>query len=88
MLGRLRQKEDVKPKKTFETVGVQVDTPGSDRGVEIPGRETDDIVPWDSPSLQQPICSWSTFPLEPSSNLKSIVDFFAAPPGDSPPLLE
>jgi hypothetical protein len=38
--------------------------------------EQDEIVPWDSPSLMPPLCSWSSFPLEPSPGLKLLVDFF------------
>ena len=84
MLGRVRPKEEAKPKKTFESVAIQVDAPGSGQGTDLPGSEEDEIVPWDAPSLERPICSWSSFPLAPSTNLKMLVDFFAKTPEDDP----
>ena len=54
MLGRVRPKEEAKPKKTFESVAIQVDAPGSGQGTDLPGSEEDEIVPWDAPSFVSP----------------------------------
>lgn len=46
---------------------------------EIKECEKDPIVSWDDPSLKIPLCSWSSFPREPSNTLKLLVDLFTPP---------
>lgn len=80
MLSRLSRNLDVKGKVEYKTAEVQVKT--ADQvigGIELTNCEDDETVPWDAPSLQPPICSWSSFPLEPSPQLKALVDFFCQP---------
>lgn len=83
MLSRLsstgpKNKEEVKDKTEYKAVEVQVDTTDQfNRGIELTKCEEDETIPWDAPSLQPPICSWSSFPLEPSAQLKDLVDFFS-----------
>ena len=38
--------------------------------------ERDKIIPWDSPELRRPICSWSTFPNKVSPQLEALVNLF------------
>ena len=38
--------------------------------------EKDEIIPWDSPELRRPICSWSTFPNKVSPQLEALVNLF------------
>lgn len=81
MLSRLsRPKDSTKEETTYQTIGTQADTQSySFTAAELAQCETDEKVPWDSPQLQPPLCSWSSFPLEPSQNLKLLVDFFTPP---------
>ncbi|EAY22838.1 hypothetical protein TVAG_075850 [Trichomonas vaginalis G3] len=42
----------------------------------IRNSEKDPIIPWNSPDLARPICSWSTFPTKPSPQLEALVNLF------------
>jgi hypothetical protein len=64
---------------------VQVDDSGEYfAAADLPHSEQDRIIPWDSPSLMPPMCSWSSFPPEPSPALKQLVEFFTLPASGSP----
>ena len=80
-----KTKEEPRTKRRFESVEVQVEPFGNGQDSALANMEQDEIVSWDSPSLQPQICSWSSFPLEPSHGLKILVDFFANPPKDDSP---
>ena len=83
MLSRLsKQKDSAKEEITYKSVETQADTQDQNfTATELAQCEQDEKVPWDSPSMQAPLCSWSSFPLEPSQTLKLLVDFFT--PQDS-----
>jgi hypothetical protein len=63
---------------SYETKEVQVDPLGQNMTfAELSHADRDEVVPWGSPSLVAPLCSWSAFPLEPSAGLKQLVEFFS-----------
>lgn len=62
----------------YATVAVQVDPDGALlTEEEIAQCERDEIVPWDAPSLQAPLCSWGALPPEPSPELRMLVEIFS-----------
>ena len=40
--------------------------------LNIKNCEKDKVIPWDSPELRRPICSWSTYPSNPSPQLNTL----------------
>lgn len=78
MRSRRNDDSQIEEKINYSSVGVQVDPESAFfTAEEIAQCESDEIIPWDSPSLQAPLCSWSMFPSEPSSELKVLVDIFS-----------
>ena len=81
MLKRLNRAADSsKTEISYRSTATQVESEGKNfTADELPQCEQDEVVPWESPSMQAPLCSWSSFPIEPSQNLKLLVDFFTPP---------
>jgi hypothetical protein len=66
---------------TYSNKEVQVNAQGQFfAAADLAHCEDDEKIPWDSPSLMPPLCSWSSFPLEPSPGLRQLVEFFTLSP--------
>ena len=64
-----------------KSIGIQVQDLGQTLSNEITSEMSKDkIIPWDDPSLQLPLCSWTSYPLEPSPHLKKLIDIFSPLP--------
>jgi len=58
-------------------IGIQSHQVDSDVSISsIRNCEKDPVVPWSDPSFQRPMCSWASFPTNPSDKLVLLVDLF------------